>query len=56
MMTHHGPATVSEQVQKMITIMYREKDNALDDIESKSQLHSKWLKEITEVKNLFGNA
>lgn len=36
--------------------MCREKNNALGDIESKSQLHSKWLKEITEVRYLFGNA
>jgi hypothetical protein len=47
-MKNHGPATVAEQVHKMITIMSLEKTNALQEIESKCQLHSKWLKEITE--------
>jgi hypothetical protein len=50
-MKNHGPATLAEQVHKMIAIMCREKDSALQEIESKSQLHSKWLKQITEASN-----
>jgi len=48
-MSHlQGPVTVSDQAHKMITILSRETDTALQDIELRGQSHLKWLEDITQ--------
>ena len=53
-MSHlQGPVTVSDQAHRMITILSRETDTALEDIELRGQSHLKWLEDITQA-SLFG--